>query len=91
VKNPRDGPEKLVTEQILERHQGAIVVTRIISAQERPDGSSEDLLQVVEVLKIGVIHNLSNVVVNEEIVESVEVRKDRKGRQNEQWEGVGKA
>jgi hypothetical protein len=47
----------------------------IVSAKERPNRGGENLLQVMKILKVGVIHNLSGIVVNEEVMESVEVRK----------------
>jgi hypothetical protein len=44
---------------------------------------------VVEILKVRVIHNLSGVVVNEEVMEGVKVRKDGQGHKNSQEQGVG--
>jgi hypothetical protein len=89
VKGQRYGSEKLETEQVPERHQRAVVVAGIVSAKERPDRGCENLLQVMKILKVGVIHNLSGIVVNEEVMESVEVRKDGKGRQKGQQQDVG--
>jgi hypothetical protein len=43
----------------------------------------------MKTLKVGVIHNLSGVVVNEEVMESVEVRKDGEGHQESQQQDVG--
>jgi hypothetical protein len=61
----------------------------VVSAKERPNGGGENLLQVMKILKVGVIHNLFEVVVNEEVPESVEVRKGGKGRQKSQQQAVG--
>jgi hypothetical protein len=61
----------------------------VVSAQERPNRGSEDLLQVVKILKVGVIHNLIGVVVNEKVTESIEVRKGGKGRQKCQQQAFG--
>jgi hypothetical protein len=61
----------------------------VVSAKERPHRGGENLLQVVKILKVGVIHNLSNIVVNEEVMESVKVRKGGKGRQKRQRQDVG--
>jgi hypothetical protein len=59
----------------------------VVSAQKRPDRGSENLLQMMEILKIRVIHNLNGVVVNEEVMESIKVRKggqrQQKGQQQE--------
>jgi hypothetical protein len=52
----------------------------IVSAKEGPNGSGENLLQVMKILKVGVIHNLSSVVVNEKVMESIEVRESGQGR-----------
>jgi hypothetical protein len=43
----------------------------------------------MKILKVGVIHNLKGVVVNEKVTESIEVRNDRKGRQKSQQQAVG--
>jgi hypothetical protein len=59
------------------------------SAKERPNRSGENLLQVMKILKVGVIHNLSGVVVNEKVTESIKVRKDGKDRQKSQPQAVG--
>jgi hypothetical protein len=59
------------------------------SAKERPNRSGENLLQVMKILKVGVIHNLNGVVVNEKVMESIEVRKGGKGRQKSQLQAVG--
>jgi hypothetical protein len=47
----------------------------IVSAKERPYRGGENLLQMMEILKVGVIHNLSGVVVNEKVMQSIQVRK----------------
>jgi hypothetical protein len=89
VEGQRYGSEKLETKQVPERHQWAVVVTGIVSAKERPDRGGENLLQVMKVLKVRVVHNLSGIVVNEEVMESVKVRKDSKGYQKRQQQDVG--
>jgi hypothetical protein len=61
----------------------------VVSAKERPNRRSENLLQVMKILKVGVIHNLKGVVVNEKVTESIEVRKSGKGRQKSQQQAVG--
>jgi hypothetical protein len=61
----------------------------VVSAKERPNRRSENLLQVMKILKVGVIHNLKGVVVNEKVTESIEVRKNGKGRQKSQQQAVG--
>jgi hypothetical protein len=43
----------------------------------------------MKVLKVGVIHNLSSVVVNEEVMERVEVRKNGNGHQKDQQQDAG--
>jgi hypothetical protein len=43
----------------------------------------------MKILKVGVIHNLKGVVVNEKVTESIEVRNDGKGRQKSQQQAVG--
>ncbi len=43
----------------------------------------------MKILKVGVIHNLKAVVVNEKVTESIEVRKSGKGRQKSQQQAVG--
>jgi len=43
----------------------------------------------MKILKVGVIHNLSGVVVNEKVTESIEVRESGEDRQNSQEQGVG--
>jgi hypothetical protein len=88
VKGQRYGPEKLETEQVPERHQRAVVVAGIVSAKEGPDRGGENFLQVMEILKVGVIHNLSGIVVNEEVMESVKIRKGGKARQQGEQQDV---
>jgi hypothetical protein len=44
---------------------------------------------VTKILKVRVVHNLSGVIVNEEVMESVEVRKNGKGHQKGQQQEVG--
>jgi hypothetical protein len=61
----------------------------VVSAKERPNRRSENLLQVMKILKVGVIHNLKAVVVNEKVTESIKVRKSGKGRQKSQRQAVG--
>jgi hypothetical protein len=61
----------------------------VVSAKERPNRRGENLLQVMKILKVGVIHNLKGVVVNEKVTESIEVRNDGKGRQKSQQQAVG--
>jgi hypothetical protein len=61
----------------------------VVSAKERPNRRGENLLQVMKILKVGVIHNLSGVVVNEKVTESIEVRESSKGRQKSQPQAVG--
>jgi hypothetical protein len=61
----------------------------VVSAKERPNRRSENLLQVMKILKVGVIHNLKGVVVNEKVTESIEVRKSGKDRQKSQQQAVG--
>ena len=43
----------------------------------------------MKILKVGVIHNLFEVVVNEKVPESIEVRNGGKGRQKSQQQAVG--
>jgi hypothetical protein len=61
----------------------------IVSAKERPNRGGENLLQVMKILEVRVIHYLSNVVVNEEVMESIEVRKRGQGHQKAQQQEVG--
>jgi hypothetical protein len=61
----------------------------VVSAQERPNRGGENLLQVMKILKVGVIHNLIGVVVNEKVMESIEVRQGGKDRQKSQQQAVG--
>jgi hypothetical protein len=61
----------------------------IVSAKKRPDRGSENLLQVMKILKVRVIHDLSVVVVDEEVGERVEVRKSSQGQQKGQGQEVG--
>jgi hypothetical protein len=61
----------------------------VVSAKERPNRRCENFLQVMKILKVGVIHNLKAVVVNEKVTESIEVRKSGKGRQKSQQQAVG--
>jgi uncharacterized alpha/beta hydrolase family protein len=61
----------------------------VVSAKERPNRGGENLPQVMKILKVGVIHNLNVVVVNEKVTESVKVRKGGKGRQKSQQHAVG--
>jgi hypothetical protein len=61
----------------------------VVSAKERPNRRSENLLQVMKILKVGVIHNLKAVVVNEKVMESIKVRKSGKSRQKSQQQAVG--
>jgi hypothetical protein len=60
----------------------------VVSAQKRPDRGGENLLQMMEILKIRVIHNLNGVVVNEEVMESIKVRKGGQGQQKGQQQEV---
>jgi hypothetical protein len=60
----------------------------VVSAKERPNRGGENLLQVMKILKVGVIHNLFGVVVNEEVTEGIEVRKGGKGHQKSQQQAV---
>jgi hypothetical protein len=60
----------------------------IVSAKERPDRSSENLLQVMKIMKVGVIHYLSGVVVYEVVMENVEVRESGNGQQKSQRQDV---
>ena len=60
----------------------------IVSANKGPDRGGENLLQVMKILKVGVVHNLNGVVVNEKVTESIEVRKSGKGRQKSQQQAV---
>ena len=61
----------------------------VVSAQERPNRGGENLLQVMKILKVGVIHNLIGVVVNEKVMESIEVRQGGKDRQKSQQQAAG--
>jgi hypothetical protein len=61
----------------------------VVSAEERPDRGGENLLQVMKILEVRVIHNLIGVVVNEEVMKSIEVRKGSKGHQKSQQQDVG--
>jgi len=61
----------------------------VVSAQERPNRGGENLLQVMKILKVGVIHNLIGIVVNEKVMESIEVRQGGKDRQKSQQQAVG--
>jgi hypothetical protein len=89
VKGQRYRSEKPEAKQVPEGHQRAVVVSGIVSTQERPDRGGKDLFQVMKILKVRVIHNLRGVVVNEEVMESVEVRQDGKGHQKGQQQDVG--
>jgi hypothetical protein len=60
----------------------------VVSAQKRPDRGSENLLQMMEILKIRVVHNLNGVVVHEEVMENIKVRKGGQGQQKDQQQGV---
>jgi hypothetical protein len=61
----------------------------IVSANKGPDRGGENLLQVMEILKVRVIHNLNGVVVNEKVMESVEVRENGKDRQKSNRQDIG--
>ena len=61
----------------------------VVSAKERPNRGGENLLQVMKILKVGVVHNLNGVVVNEKVMESIEVRQGGKDRQKSQQQAVG--
>jgi hypothetical protein len=61
----------------------------VVSAKERPNRGGENLLQMMKILKVGVIHNLNGVVVNEKVTESIEVRKGSNDRQKSQQQAVG--
>jgi hypothetical protein len=43
----------------------------------------------MKILKVGVIHNLIGVVVNEKVMESIEVRQGGKDRQKSQQQAAG--
>jgi hypothetical protein len=61
----------------------------VVPAKERPNRGGENLLQVMKILKVGVIHNLSAVVVNEKVTEGIEVRESGKGRQKSHQQAIG--
>jgi hypothetical protein len=61
----------------------------VVSPKERPNRRCENLLQVMKILKVGVIHNLKAVVVNEKVAESIEVRRSGEDRQESQQQAVG--
>ena len=84
VEPQRARPEKLVAEQISQRHHRAVIVGGAAEiAHERPHRGGEDFPQVMEVPKVGIHQDLVKIVVDKAVAQGVQIREKRKGNQNE--------
>ena len=84
VEPQRVRPEKLIAEQISQRHYRAVIIGGAAEiAHERPHRGGEDLPQVMEVAKVGIRQDLVKVVIDKAVAQRVEIRENRNGNQDE--------
>src|ERR1700722_1945994 len=88
MKTKGDRSEKVVTDDVGEAHQRAVIVGDALRALKAPNRAAENSAEIAKAMHVGVFEQLRTIVVNERVPERVEIRHPGEHQQSQDGQRV---